>query len=103
MNFVPVFQSYVYLMWFAHLFSIVLQYCLKCESTGKTLSTGPSPSRRFVGGSSDSTVRGVRLVDPRQCSVARAVIMEHYRILGLACVVPGPGHCSGGNRGELAG
>ena len=45
------------------------------------------------------------MVDPRQCSVARAVIMEHYRILGLACVVPGPGpgHCSGGNRGELGG
>ena len=62
-------------------FSIVLQYCLKCESTGKTLSTGPSPSRRFVCSSSDSTVRGVRMVDPRQCSVARAVIMEHYRIL----------------------
>ena len=28
-----------------------------------------------------SAVRGVRMVDPRQCSVARAVIMEHYRIL----------------------
>ena len=40
-----------------------------------------SNSRRFVGSCSDSTVRGVRMVDPRQRSVARAVIMEHYRIL----------------------
>ena len=74
----------------------MLQQCLKCESNGKTLSTGPSPSRRFVGSCSDSTVRGVRMVDPRQCSVARAVIMEHYRIL------VSPASCRGRGRDTAA-
>ena len=72
------------------------EYCLKCESTGKTLSTGPSPSRRFICSSSDSTVRGVRMVDPRQCSEARAVIMEHYRIL------VSPASCRGRGRDTAA-
>ena len=48
-----------------------------------------SNSRRFVASCSDSTVRGVRMVDPRRCSVARAVIMEHYRILVSPASCPG--------------
>ena len=43
------------------------------------------------------------MVDPRRCSVARAVIMEHYRILVSPASCPGQPHCSGGNRGELRG